>query len=340
MIRTAVVILNWNGLSWLKRFLADVIRFSADDETKVFVADNGSDDGSPEWLANNVPEAELIRFDTNLGFAGGYNAALNRINSKYFVLLNSDVEVTENWLTPLIAFMDLNPDVASCQPKIKSLANREYFEYAGAAGGYLDKYGYAFCRGRIFDNVEKDNGQYDDPADIFWSSGACMVVRAAAWSMCGGFDEDFFAHMEEIDLCWRFHLSGLRVAYVPGSVVYHAGGGSLPYGSELKTYLNFRNSLYLLYKNLPGDKLKSILFRRKILDGIAAMRFFFTQHETIRAIWNAHRDYYKAVKFLKPKRSLVKKITITQPRYGILNKSIVFRFYILKEKTFSNLKFQ
>ncbi|NLJ43640.1 MAG: glycosyltransferase family 2 protein [Bacteroidales bacterium] len=340
MIRTAVVILNWNGLSWLKRFLADVIRLSTDDETKVFVADNGSADGSFEWLAKNFPETELIRFDTNLGFAGGYNAALNQINAKYFVLLNSDVEVTENWLKPLVSFMDRNPDVASCQPKIRSLAKREFFEYAGAAGGYIDKYGYAFCRGRIFDNVEKDNGQYDDPADIFWSTGACMVVRAAAWSKCGGFDEDFFAHMEEIDLCWRFHLSGLRVAYVPGSVVYHAGGGALPYGSELKTYLNFRNSLYLLYKNLPDEKLKSILFKRRILDGIAALRFLFTGHENLRAIWKAHRDYYRAVKFLKPKRSVVKKLTITQPRHGILNKSIVFRFYILKEKIFSDLKFQ
>jgi len=340
MIKTAVVILNWNGISWLKRFLADVVRYTADDETHIYVADNGSTDGSAEWLEKNSPETELIRFDTNLGFAGGYNAVLNKINAKYFVLLNSDVEVTENWLKPLISFMDANTDVASCQPKIRSLNNREFFEYAGAAGGYIDKYGFAFCRGRIFDEVEKDNGQYDDQADIFWSTGACMVVRAAAWSKCGGFDEDFFAHMEEIDLCWRFHLSGLRVAYVPGSVVYHAGGGTLPYGSEYKTYLNFRNSLYLLYKNLPDEKLKSVLFMRRILDGVAAMRFFFSSHETIRAIWNAHRDYYKAVKFLKPKRSIVKKLTITQPRYGILNKSIVFRFYILKDKIFSNLKFQ
>lgn len=340
MLKTAIVILNWNGLSWLKKFLPLVIKLSADSETKIYLADNGSTDGSVEWVKSNFPEANLITFDSNLGFAGGYNAALEQINAKYFVLLNSDVEVTRDWLTPLVDYMDANIDVAACQPKIKSLANREYYEYSGAAGGYIDKYGFPFCRGRIFNKLEKDQGQYDDIVEIFWATGACMVVRASAWSICGGFDDVFFAHMEEIDLCWRFHLSGLKVMYIPQSVVYHAGGGSLPYGSELKTYLNFRNSLYLLFKNLPDEKLESTLLRRRLFDGLAAIKFLFTRHGSFRAVLKAHRDYYKSITMLKSKRAIVKELTTNRSVSCIFNKSIVFRFYIMQEKTFSKLNFQ
>ena len=209
--------------------------------------------------------------------------------------------------------MDQNPDVASCQPKIRSFHERDHFEYAGAAGGYMDKFGYTFCRGRIFENVEKDTGQYDNITDIFWSSGACMMVRSEAWKQCGGFDDDFFAHMEEVDLCWRFHLAGFRVSCVPRSIIYHAGGGSLPYDSKLKTYLNFRNNLFLLYKNLPDNKLHKTIFIRKILDGVAAIMFIIKGRTgNAKAVWKAHLDYYKNIKTLKVKREAVKNLTINK----------------------------
>jgi len=211
MIKTAIVILNWNGLGFLKMFLGIVIGNSVNAETEVYVADNGSTDGSLEWVASNFSEVKLIRLDKNHGFAGGYNLAIEQIDARYFVLLNSDIEVTKNWLHPLVDFMDKNPEVASCQPKILSYYKRDHFEHAGAAGCFIDKFGYPFCRGRVLNIVEKDNGQYDSETDVFWSSGACMIVRAEAWKKCGGFDSDFFAHMEEIDLCWRFHKAGYRV---------------------------------------------------------------------------------------------------------------------------------
>ena len=341
MIKTAVVILNWNSLGWLQRFLAGVVNYSVGPDSEVYVADNGSSDGSIDWISRIFKEVKIIRFDKNHGFAGGYNLALNQIDAKYFVLLNSDVEVTEGWLNPLVEYMDHNPGVASCQPKIKSFHTRNSFEYAGAAGGFIDKLGYTFCRGRIFDVVEKDFGQYDDAADIFWSTGACMVVRSDAWSKCGGFDNGFFAHMEEVDLCWRFHRSGYRVCYVPGSIVFHVGGGVLPYNSELKTFLNFRNSLYLLYKNLPENKLKRTILIRRILDGVAAIMFLFKgRFRNVKAIWKAHGDYRKNIGILKGKRSSYKELTVPENVSLVLNKSIVFRFYIKGEKTFSSLNFQ
>jgi GT2 family glycosyltransferase len=273
MIKTAVVILNWNGLTYLKMFLGTVVKNTADNNTVIFVADNGSTDGSSEWIAENFSEVTLINLDKNYGFAGGYNLALQQIEAEYFVLLNSDIEVTEGWLKPLINHLELNPDVASCQPKILSFDRRDHFEYAGAAGGFIDKYGYPFCRGRIFNNIEKDNGQYNTTEDIFWSSGACMAVRSEAWKKCDGFDADFFAHMEEVDLCWRFSKAGFRVTCLPDSIVYHVGGGALPYNSPFKTYLNFRNGLFLLYKNLPDENFRKILLIRRILDGVAACLF-------------------------------------------------------------------
>ena len=337
MIKTAVVILNWNGLEWVQKFLESVVRYSADG--KVFIADNGSTDGSVDWISMNFKDIPIIRFESNLGFAGGYNRAFKQIDATYFVLLNSDVGVTEGWLNPLVEYMDNNPDVASCQPKIISYYKTDYFEYAGAAGGYIDKYGYTFCRGRIFNHIEKDTGQYDDFANIFWSTGACMIVRSDAWIKCGGLDDDFFAHMEEIDLCWRFRLAGYRVCYVPGSTVNHVGGGSLPYDSEKKTYLNFRNNLFLLYKNLPDNKLHIVLLMRKILDGLAAIMFIFTgRYSNFKAILKAHIDYYRSIRTLKEKRKLVRDMTKNKNAGNLLNKSIVFRFYIRGEKTFNSLK--
>jgi GT2 family glycosyltransferase len=338
MTKTAVVILNWNGISWLQQFLGNVVSCSAGDDTLVCVADNGSTDGSAAWVAENFRSVRVIRFDKNNGFAGGYNLALQQIDAEYFVLLNSDVEVARGWLTPLVSCLDNDPEVASCQPKIRSGTNKDQFEYAGAAGGFIDKYGYTFCRGRIFNVIERDEGQYDDTIDIFWSTGACMAVRNEAWKRCGGFDPDFFAHMEEVDLCWRFHIAGYRVAYVPGSVVYHAGGGALPYNTEFKTYLNFRNNLFLLYKNLPGNKLHRVLFIRMVLDGIAALMFVFKGNiKNLRAIWNAHIDYHKSIKTLKSKRKSVGELASGKPVDQILNKSLVFEFYIKGNKTYSML---
>jgi GT2 family glycosyltransferase len=338
MYKTAIVILNWNGLDFLKMFLGTVLKFSADDETSVFVADNGSTDGSPEWVAENFGEVNLIRLNKNNGFAGGYNAALNQIEARYFVLLNSDIEVTYNWLQPLVSFMDNNPDVASCQPKILSYNQKDHFEHAGAAGCFIDKFGYPFCRGRVINRVEKDTGQYDNQINVFWSSGACMILKSEAWIRCGGFDDDFFAHMEEIDLCWRFHKAGYRVCFLPESVIYHIGGGTLSYSSPFKTYLNFRNSLFLLYKNLPDNKLNSILFIRRILDGLAAVYFLLQGNfSSVASVWKAHIDYYRAMNKLREKRKTVRKMEITETNDTVLNKSIVFEFYIKGHKTYKGL---
>jgi GT2 family glycosyltransferase len=339
MNKTAIIILNWNGIDFLKMFLGKVIKLSVNNETVVWVADNGSTDGSQEWVEANYKEVPLIRLDKNNGFAGGYNIALSQIDAKYFVLLNSDIEVTEGWLTPLVGFMDNNHGVAACQPKILSYHRKDHFEYAGAAGSFIDKYGYPFCRGRIFEKIEKDTGQYDSQIDVFWSSGACMIVDSSAWKKCGGFDDGFFAHMEEIDLCWRFNKAGYRVTYIPESVVYHVGGGSLQYDSPFKTYLNFRNSLYLLYKNLSDNNLHTILFIRKLLDGLAAILFLLRgDFAKVRSVWKAHVDFYKNLNELKTKREMVKKLEINHSSDHILNKSIVFEFYVKGKKTFESLK--
>jgi hypothetical protein len=339
MNKTAIVILNWNGLAYLKMFLGTVVKYSSGHETVIYVADNFSSDGSPDWVSDNFKDIRLIRLDRNHGFAAGYNIALDQIDARYFILLNSDIEVTEGWLQPLVSYMDENPDVASCQPKVKSYSKKKYFEHAGAAGGFIDKYGYPFCRGRILNIVEEDTGQYDSAIDIFWSTGACMAVRADAWKKCGGFDSDFFAHMEEIDLCWRFRKAGYRVSYIPDSVIYHVGGGALPYDSPFKTYLNFRNSLFLLYKNLPDKSLNRILFIRKVLDGLAAVWFFLNgSFASARSVWRAHMDYYKSIDLLKEKRKKVKILEKANFPYLVLNKSIVFEFYIKGNKTYRSLK--
>ena len=340
MNKTSIVILNWNGLEFLKMFIGKIVKYSQNPETSIVVADNGSTDESLNWLSENHNEVKIIKLDKNYGFAGGYNRALSQIDSRYYVLINSDIEVTENWLQPLVSYMDDNLDVASCQPKILSFHNKEYFEYAGAAGGFIDKYGYPYCRGRIFDAIEKDYGQYNSVSDVFWSSGACMIVRSEAWNKCGGFDDFFFAHMEEIDLCWRFQNAGLRVCCIPDSIVYHIGGGALPYDSPFKTFLNFRNSLFLLYKNLPDNKLNLTIFIRKLFDGLAVLMFLFKgQLSNVKSIWKAHRDYYRNKRRLKVRRRRVRELKITSSTTHILNKSIVFQFYIRKRKTYNSLKF-
>ncbi|MEG1904044.1 MAG: glycosyltransferase family 2 protein, partial [Bacteroidales bacterium] len=259
MKKVSVVILNWNGAELLRTYLPSVCRYTCGDLADLVVADNGSDDDSLQVLREEFPQVKVIEMPVNRGFAEGYNIALKHIHTEYVVLLNSDVEVTEGWLEPMIAYADQYPEVAAIQPKIRACRRRTHFEHAGAAGGYLDRFGYPFCRGRIFDTVEEDLGQYDTVADIFWATGACLFTRTKDYHEAGGLDALFFAHMEEIDLCWRFHRRNKRVVCVPQSVVYHLGGATLDTENPRKTYLNFRNNLLMLYKNLPAGKRRGIL---------------------------------------------------------------------------------
>lgn len=288
----AIVILNWNGRSLLERFVPVLMDNIPKENCFVVVADNGSTDSSLAWLEANYPSIETILLEKNYGFAGGYNRALRQVEADYYVMLNSDVEVTPGWLETLTAFMEDNPDVGVCQPKIRSMANRDCFEYAGAAGGYIDRYGYPFCRGRILSNIEKDRGQYDEPDQCFWASGACMMVRSDLYHYLGGLDETFFAHMEEIDFCWRAKLAGHQVWAVPQAVVYHLGGASLDNASPRKLYLNYRNSLLMLHKNLPTTDLRRIMAARKTLDFMASLIYLLTgRWSYFKAVWKAKRDY-------------------------------------------------
>ena len=293
MKRLAVIILNWNGIDLLRRLLPTVAANTISDEADLIVADNGSTDGSAEYVAREFPQVRLIRFTENLGFAEGYNRAIAETGYPYTVLLNSDVETPAGWWRPLLDFMEGNPDVGAAQPKIKSFARRDSFEYAGAAGGYLDRLGYPYCRGRFFDVVEKDEGQYDGaPADVTWASGAALTVRTDIYLKVGGLDRDFFAHMEEIDLCCRMLRAGYRVCCVPSSEVYHIGGASLPQGNPKKVYLNFRNNLLLLHKNLPPRRGRRILFWRRLADSLAFFMFLAKlDFPSARAIIRAHNDF-------------------------------------------------
>jgi GT2 family glycosyltransferase len=338
-MKTSVVILNWNGLEYLRMFLGKLVSCSAGPDTEVCLADNGSTDGSADWAAEHYKDIHIIRLGRNFGFAEGYNRAVEKIDSEYYVFINSDVEVTPDWLKPLTDFMDKNPGAAACQPKILDYNKKDHFEYAGAAGGYIDRLGYPFCRGRIFDFKEKDKGQYDNQAEIFWSSGACMIIRSDAWKKSGGFDNDFFAHMEEIDLCWRLSMMGFSIGFVPDSRVYHIGGGSLAYESPFKVYLNFRNSLWMLYKNLPDGKLFTRLFIRMLFDGVAALGFLVKGRlRSFFAIVKAHKGFYGNIKKLKEKRRIIKSMSSDSglPRL-VVNKCIVFEFYFKGRKTFGSL---
>ena len=266
MVRTSVVILNWNGKKLLEQFLPSVLEHTLNDECNVVVADNGSTDDSVQFMKISYPEVPLVILDKNYGFADGYNKALQQVDSEYVVLLNSDVETTPNWLTSLVTYMDEHPEVAAVQPKILSYAEKDRFEYAGAAGGFIDRYGYPFCRGRILEVVEKDNGQYDSPIPIFWATGACLLIRKSDYTRHGGLDGSFFAHMEEIDLCWRLNARGRKVMCVPSSSVYHVGGASLGKDNPKKMYLNFRNNLLMLYKNVLPNRLFFTFAARCIFD--------------------------------------------------------------------------
>ncbi len=331
--RVAVVILNWNGRQLLERFLPSVISHS-EGYAEIIIADNGSKDDSLRFLAENYPELRIISMPENLGFAGGYNAALAKVEADYYVLLNSDIEVTEGWIEPCIALMESTPQLAACQPKIRSLNQPDFFEYAGASGGFMDHLGYPFCRGRLFQTLEMDTGQYDDSTDVFWASGAAMFIRAEAFRKAGGFDHRFFAHMEEIDLCWRLHNLGYRVMVCPQSLVYHLGGGSLPKSDPGKTRLNFRNSLMMLAKHMDGIRFYPRLLVRIGLDELAVFTFLIKgQFSDARAVYRAHFSFFMHLPQLRIES---RKLSAPLPPI-IYRKSIVATYFLWGKKRFSEL---
>jgi hypothetical protein len=339
MIKTAVVILNWNGREFLEKFLPGVIDNTASDDTEVIVADNGSDDNSVEWLSLNFPAIRIIRLEKNWGYAGGYNRALRQVEAEYYILLNSDVKVEKGWAEKLVTYMEMHPRVGACQPKIRSFEKPSFFEYAGAAGGFIDMFGYTFCRGRIFDTIEEDRGQYDDTREIFWASGSCMAIRASAFEQCDGLDESFFVHMEEIDLCWRMQNAGYIICYIPDAVIWHVGGGTLSYDSPDKVYYNFRNSLMMLAKNLPSRHLHRTLFIRQVLDGVAAVRLLFRSgRAAFVAVVRAHNDFRKARTAIKTFRAMAPHPDMYSTPHTTMNKSVVFEYYIRGKRIFPDLK--
>lgn len=335
----AVVILNWNGVEMLRRFLPSVVAGSGTDG-EVVVADNGSTDASCEWLEKEFPQVRLIRLHRNYGFAEGYNRALAQVEADYYLLLNSDVAVEEGWLRPLREYMDRHPEVAACQPKLLSQAAPAYFEYAGAAGGYLDRYGYPFCRGRVFSEVEKDYGQYDDVASLFWATGAALMVRSADWKAVGGLDGRFFAHMEEIDFCWRLRARGRGIVCIPQSRAYHVGGGTLEQGNPRKTFLNFRNNLLMLYKNLPANRLSRVLRVRGVLDYVAVVKFWLSGNGAdAKAVLQARREFRRLRKDFQPQREENLQKTVLHDIPEQLPALLLWQFYLRGRKTFDRLCF-
>lgn len=336
-MRVAVVILNYNGAAMLARFLPSVIKYSAD--AAVVVADNASTDNSVAVLKEQFPTVRLVQLDRNYGFADGYNRALKQVDAEYYMLLNSDVEVTEGWLLPLLAFMDSHPVAVACQPKLLACNRRTHFEYAGASGGFIDRYGYPYCRGRLFGAVEEDKGQYDDVCRIFWATGAAMMVRSNAYWSAGGLDGRFFAHMEEVDLCWRMQARGGAVYVVPKSKVYHVGGATLNKTNPHKTFLNFRNNLLMLYKNLPAGELRAVMRTRTILDYVAAFKFLLTGcWGDFKAVLRARREY----KRLRGEYAAVREQNLAAATasdiIGRSRFSILWQYYIKGKKRFSQLK--
>lgn len=327
-MKTAVVILNWNGVKLLEQFLPSVLQYSP--EATIYVADNASTDASVKFVKENFPSIKIIENKGNFGFAKGYNEALIHVEEDIYALVNSDIEVTENWLKPIISLFENEPKTAIIQPKILDFKNKEYFEYAGAGGGFIDKYAFPYCRGRVFDTLEKDHGQYNDTREIFWASGACFFIRKETYRALNGFDPDFFAHQEEIDLCWRAFNKGYTVKYCGTSTVYHVGGATLQTGSPHKTFLNFRNSLWMMLKNLPKGKLFPVLFIRLVLDGIAGLRFL--SQGKLKHLWAILAShfyfYFRIFKFLN-KRDLKQ----NENYYKI--KSIVYRYFVKNGKVFA-----
>ncbi|SMO44734.1 glycosyltransferase family 2 protein [Solitalea koreensis] len=330
--KVAVVILNWNGKKYLEKFLPSVTA-STYQNLEIIVGDNASSDDSVEFVQNTYPTVTVLENDQNYGYAGGYNKILERVNADYFVLLNSDVEVASGWIEPVIELMKSDDLIAVAQPKLKDYNRKEYFEYAGAAGGFMDRFGYPFCRGRIFNTVEKDEGQYNTASEIFWASGAALFVKKKYFDLAEGLDADLFAHMEEIDLCWRLKNQGLKVVYCPNSEVYHVGGGTLNAESPFKSYLNFRNNLVILYKNLPSNKLFSTLFIRFWLDLLAWFKFMAAgKFKNAFSINKAHTHFLLGLK--KWKRS---KSPAHANSHGNYSKSIVWDYFVRGKKKFVEL---
>ncbi|SHG38245.1 hypothetical protein SAMN05444372_105129 [Flavobacterium micromati] len=326
-MKIAVVILNWNGILLLEKFLPSIVQNSP--EAIIYVADNASTDDSISFIKTFFPAIKIIKNSSNLGFANGYNEALKSVDAELYALVNSDIEVTENWLKPIIKTFENEPNTAIIQPKILDYKRKDYFEYAGAAGGFIDQYGYPYCRGRIFDTLEKDNGQYDDNTEIFWASGACFFIRSLVYKELNGFDGEFFAHQEEIDLCWRAINEGYIIKYNSQSVVFHVGGATLQHGNPTKTFLNFRNSLLMLTKNLPKEKVFTILFIRMILDGVAGFKFLLKgKLKHCMAVLRAHWSFYGLFNDCYKKRNKFQK----SDYYNA--KSIVFQYYIKAGKVF------
>ena len=338
MEKVAIVILNWNGQKMLEQYLPSVIKFSKDEAT-VYVADNASTDQSMAMLRAQFPEVKLIQLEKNWGFAEGYNKALKQIEAEYYLLLNSDIEVTPHWLTPMIAYMDGHADVAACQPKLLSIFERQRYEYAGACGGYLDKYGYPFCRGRIFETVEADGGQYDTVADILWATGAALMIRAKDYWTVNGLDARFFAHNEEIDLCWRLRIRGRRIVCIPESKVYHVGGGTLPKGNPMKTYLNFRNNLTMLYKCLPEAELRGVMRWRWFLDYLAAWEMLILKRNLgdFKAIYRARKAFKQWRKDFESDRREIQASRQLKKIPERKDFSLLWQYYTKGKKVFSSL---
>lgn len=338
MDKIAIVILNWNGADMLRKYLPSVLANSGDG-VSVYVADNKSSDDSLTLLRNEFSECRIIELEKNWGFAEGYNKALAGIDAEYYLLLNSDIEVTENWLRPLVTFMDSHPDVAACQPKLLSICDRGAFEYAGASGGFIDKYGYPFCRGRIFDTVERDEGQYDGNIEIFWATGAALMVRADDYNTVGGLDGRFFAHNEEIDLCWRLRMLGKGIYCIPESKVYHVGGGTLPKSNPMKTYLNFRNNLTMLYKCLPEAEIRRVMRIRMLLDYLAAFEMLLLKRspKDFMAVLRARREFGRWKKDFKAEREHIMEACMVKKIPGRFDFSILWQYYVKGYKRFSDL---
>ena len=338
MEKVAIVILNWNGQKMLEQYLPSVIQNSKDEAT-VYVADNASTDQSMSMLRAQFPEVKLIQLEKNWGFAEGYNKALKQIEAEYYLLLNSDIEVTSHWLTPMIAYMDGHADVAACQPKLLSIFERQRYEYAGACGGYLDKYGYPFCRGRIFETVEADGGQYDTVADILWATGAALMIRAKDYWTVNGLDARFFAHNEEIDLCWRLRIRGRRIVCIPESKVYHVGGGTLPKGNPMKTYLNFRNNLTMLYKCLPEAELRGVMRWRWFLDYLAAWEMLILKRNLgdFKAIYRARKAFKQWRKDFESDRREIQASRQLKKIPERKDFSLLWQYYTKGKKVFSSL---
>jgi GT2 family glycosyltransferase len=332
--QVAIVILNWNGVHFLEQFLPSVIQHA--QNARIVVADNASSDNSVSFLQTHFPQIEIIQNDQNGGFAKGYNDALKHVDSPFYLLLNSDIEVTENWLNPLLESIS-NEQVAGCQPKVLAFHDKTRFEHAGASGGFLDRNFFPFCRGRILSETEVDQHQYENETSIFWSTGACMLIRSELFHQVGGFDEDFFAHMEEIDLCWRIKQLGYDFKVNPSATVYHVGGGTLSYLSPKKTYLNFRNSLFMITKNYSGP-LFIKLFYRMLIDGVAGGMFLVSGKPThFWAVFKAHIDFYKKIRTMLQKRKVIQASTSNFNATGIYRGSILWARYFKKIKQFSKL---